>query len=326
MVTASADETARLWDTNLQNWLNFLHKSLPRRLSQAERQRFFLPEDETQIQSEQLISEAEQLAEDGQVEPAIAKFKQAIQIDNYWQDKLNPELKAQVLAMPNIFNKIDELAEQGNLQELTQQYQLLADWNVQLGVEPEVKAKQFIAQRSAEMTQGIQLAKSGAFEPAIIQFKKALKRYPELDFDPIDTAQTLAIPKILQRAQELAQAQLVETAIQQFQLLADWQVQFDTDPQTQAQQLAAQAGVEQAQTLIQQHDLDSALLSLYQAQQYDPKVTIPVETWNRICWQGHLFGQGFKVLDACTQVINRQAEDGRYLLARLFRDNIQVRF
>ncbi len=89
VVTASGDHTARLWHVfSTQELIDYANKIVPRCLTPKQRKQFFLPESP----SHALIAEGEQLAREGQIEEAVAKFKQAQQIEPC--HKFHPEDKA----------------------------------------------------------------------------------------------------------------------------------------------------------------------------------------------------------------------------------------
>ncbi|MEK8021649.1 MAG: caspase family protein [Candidatus Parabeggiatoa sp.] len=75
VLTASDDNTARLWDISftIQDLIDHANQVVPRCLSPEQREQFFLPSDPSYI----LIEEGEQLAKQGNITAATAKFKEA---------------------------------------------------------------------------------------------------------------------------------------------------------------------------------------------------------------------------------------------------------
>ena len=104
MVTASFDNTARLWQGfSTQELIDYANKMVPRCLTNQQRERSFLPESKTNL----LVTEAENLAKKGMINEAIAQFKQAKEIAPCF--KFDPESKAKRIAATALMEKGQEL-------------------------------------------------------------------------------------------------------------------------------------------------------------------------------------------------------------------------
>jgi DNA replication protein DnaC len=109
VVTASHDGTARLWQvfSSTQELIDYANKIVPRCLTPKQRKQFFIPESP----SHALIAEGEQLAREGQIEKAVAKFKQAQKIEPC--HKFHPEYRAKEIAAMALIENGKQLAKQG---------------------------------------------------------------------------------------------------------------------------------------------------------------------------------------------------------------------
>jgi predicted negative regulator of RcsB-dependent stress response len=174
LVTASDDNTAKLWDINLQHWIDFARQTVPRRLSTQQRQQFFLPPLPEQILSDQLVAEGEQLAQQGKVAEAIAKFTEAKAKDA--DLKLDPVTKVRISAIPQLLVDGRQLAEEGNIPAATIKFQQATKLGFQFGLNPVEKAQQITA-----MTKGTKLAEQGDIQAAVVQFQQAVKFGMQID-------------------------------------------------------------------------------------------------------------------------------------------------
>jgi tetratricopeptide (TPR) repeat protein len=116
VLTASEDLTARLWPIfpTTQALMDDARKQLPRHLTVKQREQFYLPVDETLREAEKLLAAGEDQAQKGEVEAAIATFKQALHKNSH--PSFDPELKARVLAAAGLLEKGKQLAEDGDLE------------------------------------------------------------------------------------------------------------------------------------------------------------------------------------------------------------------
>ena len=145
IVIACNDGTAQLWDISLQTWPDFARQSVPRRLSTKQREQFGLSLLPEQVLSDQLVVEGEQLARQGKVTEAVAKFTEAKAKDA--DLKLDPVMKARILAMPKLLADGKQLAEKGDIPAATAKFQQATEWGYQFGIKPEERAKQIAAMK-----------------------------------------------------------------------------------------------------------------------------------------------------------------------------------
>ncbi|MCP4697748.1 MAG: CHAT domain-containing protein [Gammaproteobacteria bacterium] len=95
---------------------------LSRRLTIAQREQFFLPADESLRKAQSLLKQGEQQARAGKIAEAVASFRMAQAKDPYLKDPragLDPQRKAEVLAIPTLLKQGTELAKQGELEQAT---------------------------------------------------------------------------------------------------------------------------------------------------------------------------------------------------------------
>jgi tetratricopeptide (TPR) repeat protein len=207
LVTDSTDGTVKLWDVNLQNWIDFARQSIPRRLSTQQRQQFFLPELPEQVRSEKLIEEGNQLAQQGKVTEAIAKFTEAKKEDSYLQ--FDSVMKARILAMPQLLKEGRQLAKKGNISAATAKFQQATEWGYQFGIQPAEQAQQIAA-----MKIGRERARQGDIPAAVVQFQQAVKF--GMQIDPEMKAKQLAATALREQSNQwLEENKIVEAIIAQ---------------------------------------------------------------------------------------------------------------
>ncbi|OQY49287.1 MAG: hypothetical protein DRR08_17140 [Candidatus Parabeggiatoa sp. nov. 2] len=125
VVTSSNDNTARLWNMKRnrldnirkkQMLIDYANKVVPRCLTPKQRKQFFLPPD----LSYNLIEEGEQLAKQGDIKAATAKFKEAKAMAPC--HKFFPEDKAREIAAMSLIKKGKELAKKGLIEAAVEQF------------------------------------------------------------------------------------------------------------------------------------------------------------------------------------------------------------
>ena len=146
VVTSSLDKTTRLWKVfSTQELIDYANKIVPRCLTNQQRQRFFL----TESNSNNLVTEGENLARAGKIKEAIAKFKQAKKLTPCF--KFDPEDKAKRVASTAIFEQGEKLAEEGKIPEAVDKFghAMQIDSRIKLA-EPEEYAQRLLKQAKNE--------------------------------------------------------------------------------------------------------------------------------------------------------------------------------
>jgi WD40 repeat protein/nucleoside phosphorylase/energy-coupling factor transporter ATP-binding protein EcfA2 len=114
IVTASDDNTALLWYVfqTTQELIDYANQNVPRCLSPQQREQFFLEPDPSYA----LIEAGEQLAQTGDIEGAVAKFKQAQTLAPC--QKLDPKYKV----AKTLIEKGRALAKEGQIEAAVEQF------------------------------------------------------------------------------------------------------------------------------------------------------------------------------------------------------------
>ena len=86
-----------------------------------------------------------------------------------------------VAVAPGLVKQGEELAKEGDVDGAIAKFKKAKEWNPQLEVEPDKKAKQLAA--PAKVKQGEQLAKQGKLTKALSLYKQAQQLDPNLDID-----------------------------------------------------------------------------------------------------------------------------------------------
>ncbi|NET63308.1 MAG: hypothetical protein F6K63_02385 [Moorea sp. SIO1G6] len=126
-----------------------------------------------------LVKQGEKLAKEGDVDGAIAKFKEAQE----WNSDLefDPEKKAKQLAARAKLEQGDKLAEEGDVDGAIAKFKKAQEWNSDLEFDPEEKARAI-----AKVKQGEQLARKGQLTKALSLYKQAQKLDPNLEIYAYD--------------------------------------------------------------------------------------------------------------------------------------------
>ncbi|WP_366514155.1 AAA-like domain-containing protein [Moorena sp. SIO3I6] len=182
LATASSDNTARLWA------VEDLDEMLARGCKLLENYFVEYPESLDSLKKCQnsdgkiaaasgFVKQGEELAKQGDVDGAIAKFQKAQE----WNPELefDPEKKAKHLAAPTLVEQGEELANQGDVDGAIAKFQKAQEWNPELELQPEIKAKQLAA--PAKVRQGEELAQEGKLTKALSLYKEAQQLDPNLE-------------------------------------------------------------------------------------------------------------------------------------------------
>ncbi|NEP29834.1 MAG: hypothetical protein F6K49_51030 [Moorea sp. SIO3I6] len=123
-----------------------------------------------------LVKQGEKLAKEGDIDGAIAKFKEAKE----WNPELelDPEKKANAIAL---FTKGEKLAGEGDIEGSIAQFQEAKELNPNLELDPETKAKRLAA--AAKVNKGEQLARKGQLTKSLSLYKEAQQLDPNLEID-----------------------------------------------------------------------------------------------------------------------------------------------
>jgi tetratricopeptide (TPR) repeat protein len=141
VLIASNDKTARIWRIfpTTQALMDYARKRLPRYLTVQQREQFFLPVDEALREAEKLLAEGEGQAQKGEVETAIATFKQALHKNPHLG--FDPKLKARVLAATSLLAQGEHLAQSGDLEASTAIFSQVKALSENFSFDPKARAE-----------------------------------------------------------------------------------------------------------------------------------------------------------------------------------------
>ncbi|MEA5628030.1 tetratricopeptide repeat protein, partial [Nostoc sp. UHCC 0251] len=128
-------------------------------------------------------------------------------------------------------------------------------------------------------------------------------------------------PRLLQAAtvlviqgEKLARNEYVDNAVVKFRQAQQWDANLKFEPQIKAQEFVnkgkAERLVNEGNSRLEEKKFKEALAAYTAALKLDPKVEIPADSWNRLCWGGSLQKQAADVLPACEQAVALAPEDG----------------
>ncbi|MHC5674840.1 nSTAND1 domain-containing NTPase, partial [Nostoc sp.] len=129
-------------------------------------------------------------------------------------------------------------------------------------------------------------------------------------------------PRLVQAAtvlviqgEKLARNEDVDNAITKFRQAQQWDANLRFEPQVKAQEFVnkgkAERSVDEGNSRLREKKFKEALAAYTAALKFDPKVEIPTNSWNTICWDGSLQKQAADVLPACDKAVALAPEDGR---------------
>jgi tetratricopeptide (TPR) repeat protein len=186
-----------------------------------------------------------------------------------------PDLRAK--AAPYLLPEGDGMAQKGQIENAIKVYNFALQWNPNLGIVPETRAKQQVDQGKAQelVQSGKELASSGKIDEAVIQFQQALALAPKIDLNP-DTKD------------------------------------IEQNPQAVANTLAAPFKVSTGSQLAEEGKIDEAIATYEKAQQLDPKLEIDAYSWYLLCWYGNFYGYAEEVLFAGEKAVELSPQNSNY--------------
>ncbi|AVH72605.1 nSTAND1 domain-containing NTPase [Nostoc sp. 'Lobaria pulmonaria (5183) cyanobiont'] len=133
------------------------------------------------------------------------------------------------------------------------------------------------------------------------------------------------------QGEKLARNNDINGAVEKFRQAQQWDNKLNFDFQSRAKQFVnkgkAERSVDEGNSRLQEKKFKEALADYTEALKLDPKVEIPISSWNALCWDGSLQKQAADVLPACEQAVafapkNGNIRDSRGL-ARALTGNTQ---
>ena len=296
--------------------------------------------------------EGAELAGRGNIEGAIAAFKEAqkfdpgVDLDPATPDIIDkdPQAVARHLVAPAKVEEGAQLAGRGNIEGAIAAFKEAQKLDPGVDLDPATpdiidKDPQAVVRHlmaSAKVEEGAELAGRGDIEGAIAAFKEAQKLDPGVDLDPatpdiIDkdpqaVVRRLASAKIEEGAQLAGQGD-IDGAIAAFQEAQQFDPgvdlnpatpAIDKDPQAIAQHLQALAKVfQEAQDQVRKHDLEKALQVYDKAVKLSPSLENDADFLNEVGWTNILAGHAAKALTYSEKAIKLV---GNIPKAALFKD------
>ncbi|MCL6752153.1 hypothetical protein KBT16_14760 [Nostoc sp. CCCryo 231-06] len=133
------------------------------------------------------------------------------------------------------------------------------------------------------------------------------------------------------QGEKLARNDDINGAVEKFSKAQQWDNKLKFDSQARAKEFVnkgkAERSVDEGASRLEEKKFKEAIAAYTEALKFDPKVEIPANSWNEICWQGSLQKQAADVLPACEKAVTLKPEDGNIRdsrgLARALTGNIQ---
>ncbi|MGB0385074.1 MAG: CHAT domain-containing protein [Ardenticatenaceae bacterium] len=218
LVTGSRDHTARLWNLRVEELIVQACRTAGRNLTLAESNQYFLGENYRQTCEnlpihdtvvEPLITEGRSLAKTGDIDGAIAKFKEALALIPSLE--LEPEAEAKKIAGESLVQEGKSLAYQGDIDRALAKFQEGLEFAPNLETEIEATKRDLA---STLVQEGWDLAREGDIDEAIAKFEEALALDASLELEP--EADALTAVAFVEYGTELARQGDIEEALAKF--------------------------------------------------------------------------------------------------------------
>ncbi|MDZ8228017.1 MAG: ribosome assembly protein 4, partial [Nostoc sp. ChiVER01] len=116
------------------------------------------------------------------------------------------------------------------------------------------------------------------------------------------------------QGEKLARVDDINGAVEKFSKAQQWDNKLKFDSQVRVKEFVNKGKVErlldEGNSRSEEKKFKEALAAYTKALKLDPKVEIPADSWNTLCWDGSLQKQAADVLPACEQAITLAPEDG----------------
>jgi WD40 repeat protein len=226
-----------------------------------------------------LFEEGYSLAEQGQIELAIDRFKQALQTGK------------------NVM--MAEGDENPSSEEI------------------ETSAKRLVS--PILLQQGRYLARNGNYNAALAKFEQAKQLDSGSTLNPETEAKRLTAPILKMQGTFAALDVKISEAISKFEQARQYGFDLGFEPEVEAKRLAAPVLVERGKVIVKNGQVEEALDSYKLAQNYDPTLEISAANWNSLLWDGSLHAAIQKkpklikgLLELSQKALENYSEDHNY--------------
>jgi len=211
---------------------------------------------------------------------------------------------------PDIFSRAENLAREGQLERalalLRRKDELDQPEAPPRNREAELKA--FVAQ--GLNPSGLALARVGDIDGAVAVFRRILELDPTKPFDPVARAKAARAAQLALDAGQRGREGDYEAALALYTQARALDPSRDADPKALAAKEAAAGLLRRGAALAQRGDIKPAVAAVRKALGLDPALTLPAESWNELCWNGALWGQGTDVMFACDRAVEADTGSG----------------
>jgi tetratricopeptide (TPR) repeat protein len=272
-----------------------------------------------QVYAQQLVQEANDQSQSGDLVAATTTFSQALELDPTLE--LTPTTRARQLYAHALVQKGERLAGGGDLITATATMSQALELDPTLELTPTTHARQIYV--GTLVSRGERSAYQGDLITATATMSQALEFDPTLELTPTTRARQLNADTLVREGEKLAGAGLFSsatiprqnpgdliTATATLSQALELDPTLDLTPTTHARQIHAQFLVEASSVLALEGDIIRATAFLSRAQELDPAVKMTANDWNALCWYGSLWGYAAEVMDACQQAVSLEPTHG----------------
>ncbi|MFN6486659.1 MAG: hypothetical protein RMX98_027770, partial [Nostoc sp. DedQUE02] len=129
-----------------------------------------------------------------------------------------------------------------------------------------------------------------------------------------------AAPFLVKQGEQEAKSGYIENAIATFQTAFKWNPNLKFDPKVKATEFAnigkAESLIQESERIVKESKVQQAVANYNDAQKLDPQIEISADSWNTLCWEGSLRRQAKLVMFACEKAVNLQPDNGSFRNSR----------
>ncbi|MCB1512858.1 MAG: tetratricopeptide repeat protein, partial [Hyphomicrobiaceae bacterium] len=210
------------------------------------------------------------------------------------------QFRAQIL-MEEARNLVFEADIPGALEK----YASALAFDSSLKIHPSAEIERLIPEAVQTLLEvGRSTARSGKWEDAVIQFKKALTLDPSLALNLETEAKTLTAQAFSEQAANLAETGVITEAIIKFEAALQLNPTLDISPLQDAVTIGVPVLIEQARSFAEQGDIQNSRLKFKEAIRWDPSLNINPEQELRdlavpvLIEQGRSYAQNINIISA----------------------------
>jgi len=311
-------KTVNVWEWNPDRLIDLACGQLTRNLSYEEWRRHigdtpYSKTCENLPTHPSLARTARKLGRAGDIDAAVALLRRINEIEE--QDRrIDVEREQRKFKAHGLVQKAQNQAKAQKVDEAIALFEKAVRLDPNLDIDPPKEARKIAARSLSARAKN--LAKEGDVEGAVSLYRKAKKLDPDIVSDPSAEAKyeaEIAAPSLKQKADKLASqgdGKLAATLYRRLNAFSSYYRRLD--PEEEARLWHVKGLLKQAKEYAWHGQVRKAFAAYEQAQTLDPELSISSSDWDRLCWNGSLFGKAVEVIEACERAVDLDPGSGLY--------------